>query len=67
MMTRRPLPHDVVESKSGSIEDMNRPATLSPDPFAAFEAALRKIVAVPKKALDRKVKAFKDRKKKRRR
>ena len=34
------------------------------DPFAAFEAALKKLVAVPKKALDRKVKAFKRRRKK---
>lgn len=41
------------------------PKTL--DPFAAFEATLKKLVAVPKKALDRKVKAFKKRGQKRRR
>ncbi|MBI4636111.1 MAG: hypothetical protein HY727_07145 [Candidatus Rokubacteria bacterium] len=33
-----------------------------PGPFAAFEANLKKLVAVPKKELDRKVKAFKRRK-----
>jgi hypothetical protein len=32
------------------------------DPFAAFEATLKKLVGVPKKLLDRKVKAFKRRK-----
>jgi len=36
------------------------------DPFTAFEANLKKLVRVPKKALDRKVKAFKRRRKKKR-
>jgi len=44
---------------------MEKPTTPSPDPFATFEANLKKLVAVPKKELDRKVKAFKRRKKKR--
>jgi hypothetical protein len=39
-------------------------ATPPLDPFAAFETTLKKLVAVPKKALDRKVKAFKRRRKK---
>jgi hypothetical protein len=34
----------------------------SRDPFAAFEATLKKLVAVPKKVLDRKVRAFRRRK-----
>lgn len=42
----------------------NESATPRPDPFAAFESTLKKIVSVPKKALDRKVKAFKRRKRK---
>jgi hypothetical protein len=41
---------------------MDRPST--PDPLAAFEAGLKHLVAVPKKELDRKVKAFKRRKRK---
>jgi hypothetical protein len=34
-------------------------ASVPPEPFAAFEANLKKLVAVPKKAFDRKVKEFK--------
>ena len=45
---------------------MDKPTTLH-DPFAAFEATLKKLVAVPKKALDRKVKAFKQRHRRKRR
>lgn len=45
---------------------MDKPPTLPSDPFSAFETTLKKIVAVPKKALDRKVKAFKRRRKKKR-
>lgn len=41
---------------------MDTPSTGRPDPLAAFEAGLKRLVAVPKKALDRKVKAFKKRK-----
>ncbi len=41
---------------------MSEPST-KPDSLAAFEAGLKKLVRVPKKALDRKVKAFKRRKK----
>ena len=43
---------------------MDKPTTPARDPFAAFEATLKKLVAVPKKTLDRKVKAFKRRKRK---
>lgn len=35
------------------------------DPFAAFEANLRKVVSVPKKELTKRLRAFKRRKKKR--
>ena len=45
---------------------MNDPATKQPDSLAAFEAGLKRLVGVPKKALDRKVKAFKRRKRARR-
>jgi hypothetical protein len=34
-------------------------ATPPPDPFSAFEADLKKLVRVPKKTLDRKVRALK--------
>lgn len=37
---------------------MGKPTTSS-DPVAVFEAKLRKIVFVPKKAIDRKIEAFK--------
>jgi hypothetical protein len=37
-----------------------------PDSLAAFETGLKHLVTVPKKDLDRKVKAFKRRRKKRR-
>jgi hypothetical protein len=40
------------------------PPTPPPEPLAAFEANLKKLVAIPKKALDRKVKAFKKRRRK---
>jgi hypothetical protein len=47
---------------------MDRPTTTPPpDPFAAFEANLKRLVAVPKKILDRKVKAFKRRRRRKRR
>lgn len=45
---------------------MEKPATPPHDPFAAFETTLKKLVAVPKKVLDRKVKTFKRRSKKKR-
>jgi hypothetical protein len=35
------------------------------DPFAAFEANLRKVVSVPKKELTKRLKAFKKRKRRR--
>ena len=38
---------------------MDKATTPPADPFAAFEDTLKKLVAVPKKALDQKVKAFK--------
>jgi hypothetical protein len=41
---------------------MTNSSTPTPDPLAAFEAGLKQLVAVPKKELDRKVKAFKRRK-----
>jgi hypothetical protein len=44
----------------------NAPTTPPPNTLATFESGLRKLVAVPKKALDRKVKAFKRRRKKNR-
>lgn len=44
---------------------MDKPPT-STDPFAAFEANLKKLVRVPKKALDRKVRASKKRRRKHR-
>ena len=43
---------------------MNAPES-RPGPLAAFEAALKQLVAVPKKELDRKVKAFKRRRRRR--
>jgi hypothetical protein len=40
------------------------PPPPKPDPMIPFESLLKKLVAVPKKELDEKVKAFKGRKRK---
>jgi len=47
-------------------ERMSNPATPRPKPdqMGTFESLLKKLVAVPKKELDEKVKAFKQRRKK---
>ena len=47
-------------------QHMDAPAMPAPGSLAAFESGLKRLVAVPKKALDRKVKAFKRRRRKRR-
>src|SRR5260370_38732397 len=53
------MPESHVGGTSWSSKSVDTP----PDAFAAFEATLKKLVAGPKKTLDRKVKAFKRRKK----